>query len=119
MKKKTRRRLVILGIAVIGLSLVAGLLAIFVAGGSGQRQPKMEQVRVGMTMAEVEKVLGKPVWTWKDPDRPNSEIRHYGGDGDHTISVTFDNEIVVEIREYVPRHGIKVAWSPRTARTAT
>src|SRR5580704_6816816 len=84
MTRHTRQRLIV---SVIVLGLLSG-------GCQGCARPKvhLELVKKGMTVAEVEEILGKPteVSEMRLPFR-GAELRRYRGDGDHTIYVTYQD----------------------------
>jgi hypothetical protein len=71
------------------------LLLITISGcGGGQATPKLEQLTVGMTVKQVEEVLGKPIEIFM-----GSENKRYKGDGDHTIIVIYKNGTAEEFKE--------------------
>jgi hypothetical protein len=78
--RQTRERLIV---SVIVIGLLSG-------GCQGCARPKvhLELVRKGMTIAEVEAILGKPIDISEMPLR-GSQLRAYRGDGDHTIYVRY------------------------------
>src|SRR5690348_3127142 len=85
--------------------LAISLLAAGVIGGCGRSQPKIQQVNVGMTVAQVETVLGKPMYTTPPAvgsSTSQSVCKVYRGDGNHSIIVCYDNGKATFVKENVP-----------------
>ncbi len=73
-------------------------------------QPKIQQLRVGMTVEEVEQVLGKAVWIRPLPASATAkrELREYKGDGAAKIFIRFDGGVAESIEESKPRNRLPV-----------
>ena len=70
--------------------------------------PRMQLVKLGMTISEVEGVLGQPKSTMPIGDLPGEEYRAYSGDGHNTINIRFKDGIAIHIQEFEPRRN----WIP-------
>ena len=93
----------------IGLAVIVVLFIMLVLPHS-RAQPKLPQLRVGMTVHHVEKVLGKPLAIIPVPGYhlAKRELREYRGDADAKINIWFDNGVVSIIQETKPRKN----WPP-------
>jgi len=60
----------------------------------------MEMVRPGMTIEQVEKLLGEPTHVFPPSAPGDTEWRTYSNDGAHFVEVIFKNGRVFETREY-------------------
>jgi hypothetical protein len=88
-----------LATAIPVLLLVIWLIYSFAQIPSGP--PKIQLLKVGMTVKQAEKILGKPVKTWTVPGAPDSDCRQYKGNKDRTIIVTYKNGTVERFEETV------------------
>jgi hypothetical protein len=97
-----------------GLPLLALAVCLLITGAVWQcsrrlsRQPRIQRLRPGTTLQEVENVLGKPLTVITLPTLSGVQVRMYSGDGNHTIDIRFENGAAVDIHERVPRHN----WPP-------
>jgi hypothetical protein len=89
--RHTRRRVIV---SVIVIRLLSG-------GCQGCARPKvhLELVKKGMTVAEVEAILGKPIERFSR----GAELRTYRGDGHNLIDVTYQDGKVDSFHEVIPR----------------
>ena len=71
------------------------------------RNQKIKDVHIGMTVQDAEDVLGEPLDVYPGVV-PTFEQRDYKGDGNDTISVTFEKGIV----EHVHLRKPKFNWPP-------
>ncbi len=87
---------------------VGALLAVCRCGdarshGALNSKAKVQQVKVGMTVKQVDEILGKPV---PNPSLP-TEIREYQGYadqwGNHDVTVMFKDGVVVRVIDIVPK----------------
>lgn len=100
------------------LGLMIGLVITLAAAGCGRASPnttsnskaKVQQVLIGMTVQQVDQILGKPLRIDTTPTLPSIQIRSYGGYkdqyGTHVIDITFDNGAVITVTDMIPRTGI-------------
>src|SRR5882757_6176055 len=88
------------GILLILLSL-ATVVFLKACGVIHAAPPRIDLIKVGMTVAEVDGALGKPESVMDMPDLPAEQIRVYFGDGDHRIRVRFKNGVATHIKEHV------------------
>ena len=92
--------------------LLAALSFALAAAGCDRGQsgpPRVQLVKTGMTVQQVEQVLGKPVSVHNMPPAlPGMQLREYRGDGDKRIFIGFKNGVATDISESAPRHN----WPP-------
>jgi hypothetical protein len=81
--------------------LATSLILIVPLGGCGGKpKPKIKQVHVGMTVQQVEDVLGEPIFVGAGAGAVlTHEIRTYKGDGGDMIVVSFEEGIAKDIDE--------------------
>ena len=94
-----------------GFDLLVSLLLTAAAAGCDRGRsgpPKVQLVKVGMTVQQVEQVLGKPVRVRNIPTLPGVQLREYRGDGEKRLFITFETGVVTDIDESAPRHN----WPP-------
>lgn len=90
--------------------IIAALAAVVVGCGTTKsaKPPKMQQVRLGMTIEQVEQVLGRPIDASTVAGAPAFQSRVYHGDGDHLITIIFKNGTAISVDERVPKRGLPV-----------
>jgi len=77
--------------------LLATSFLLAVVGCTGRR--KIERIHVGMTVHQVEEVLGEPGEVLVYPEWPTREFRSYRGDGKYVIHVEFEEGLAKEAFE--------------------
>ncbi len=114
-----RRRAALLAICLLAAALVGGCTR-----SQSTIQSKIQQVRIGMTVEEVEQLLGEPLGKGPvhpgDPEQPPDiaslpadaaatwEWREYQGDGKAKILIWFDDGVAIAIQEVKPRNRLPV-----------
>jgi len=78
------------------LSILLALATIIGCGGQSRNQ-KINDIHIGMTVQEVEDVVGEPLDVFPGAVSTH-EIRMYKGDGKDTIGVTFEKGVVKSVR---------------------
>ena len=98
----------------VPLLVVVCSLAAFLFVGCNRPRPhvQVELIRNGMSVKEVDAILGKPIKVFDSvlvsPKERPTHFRFYQGDGDHEIHVTFENDAVTDFREWVPKHKLPI-----------
>ena len=101
-------------IKLIPLRVVVFSLAAFLFVGCNRSRPhvQVELIRNGMSVKEVDAILGKPIRVFDavlvSPKERPTHFRYYQGDGDHEIHVTFEKDAATDVREWVPRHRLPI-----------
>jgi hypothetical protein len=95
------------------LALFVSIGTLLAVGGCGRspqtsnNKTKVQQVSKGMTVQQVEQILGKPISVLNMPAPPPLESRQYQGytdqEGDHRIDVDFDSGVVIRVIDMVPK----------------
>ena len=91
--------------------LAVGLAAALALGGCARTSPnskaKVQQVTVGMSVQQVDQILGTPVSVLNTPTLPTAQIREYEGyrdqGGDHDLFVHFDKGTVTRVVDMIPK----------------
>src|SRR5437899_3221707 len=95
--------------ATFALLSIAALAAafLFTSGALHVGQPKVQRIHNGMTVEQVEEVLGKPLPYGLTISHmyPGDQERIYEGERYHEIRVKFMNGVVVKIEDFERRHG--------------
>ena len=95
--------------AFVNVLMLLFVLSVFGCGrGTPSGPPRFDLVKVGMTVQQVEAVLGKPRYANALAGHPDIELRWYQGDGNNTIFVTFKNGIVEQMHDEKPRSRIGI-----------
>jgi hypothetical protein len=89
-----------------------GLMAAAIGGCGPRPKVRLDLVTKGMTVSQVEAILGKPIEVMdlgpSPPLRPGGQLRIYRGDGDHRINVVYHDGIVDHFYDRPPRPWLKV-----------
>jgi hypothetical protein len=82
------------------LSMAAAVVGIVASWG----QPKMQLIRIGMSVEDVDRAIGPPTDVVDMPAAPGEEIRLYRGDSGATIQIRFKSRSAIRIQENPPSH---------------
>ena len=93
----------------ICVAIVVSIVVLSNGMSGSQKRPRISLVSKGMTVEQVERVLGKPIEVIDMPPVvPDTQIRHYKGDDDHSNFIHFKKGVAEDIHDSIPRKN----WFP-------